>query len=62
MRGIPYEWDAKGPDKLDCTGDCWAIGTGSPGQPREVVVYPLASDLRVTNTIVTYRHVNLGDE
>lgn len=119
MRGIPYEWAAKGPDKLDCSGftkaayakvgvrlpdgsfnqgkieepleslnqlvpgdilfyrwsgdtrishvtlyagDGWAIGTGSPGQPKKVVVYPLASDLKVRNTVVTYRHVQLRDE
>lgn len=43
-------------------GDGWVIGTGSPGQPKEVVVYPLASDLKVENTVVTYRHIQLKDE
>lgn len=43
-------------------GKGWAIGTGSPGQPPEVVVYPLASDFRVPNMVVTYRHVVLPDE
>jgi cell wall-associated NlpC family hydrolase len=43
-------------------GGGWAIGTGSPGQLSKVVVYPLASDLRIPGTIVTYRHVRLSDE
>ena len=43
--------------------DGWVIGTGSPGQPREVVAYPLASDLaHAPDTILTYRHVTLPDE
>lgn len=119
MRGIPYEWGAKGPDKLDCSGftkaaysavgvrlpdgsfnqaegemplrsldqlspgdllfyrwggsdnvthvtlyagDGWAIGTGSPGQPKVVVVYPLAGDRRIAGTVITYRHIALADE
>ena len=43
-------------------GDGWAIGTGSPGQPKEVVVYPLANDLRVPDTVITFRHIELLDE
>lgn len=119
MRGIPYKYGAKGPDKLDCSGftkkaydaigvklpdgsfnqaagerplasldqltpgdllfyrwygekgvthvtmyagNGWAIGTGSPGQKPWVVVYPLASDLRVEGTVITYRHIVLDDE
>lgn len=119
MRGVPYEWGAKGPDKLDCSGftkaaysaigvrlpdgsfnqaegekplhsldelspgdllfyrwggsdavthvtlyagEGWAIGTGSPGQPKEVVVYPLSGDMRIAGTVITYRHIALADE
>lgn len=119
MRGVPYVWGAKGPDRFDCSGftkaaysavgvalpdgsfnqakgetplsstarlvpgdllfyrwrgdagvthvtlyagDGWAIGTGSPGQPRRVVVYPLTSDLRVAGTVITYRHIPLSDD
>lgn len=43
-------------------GEGWAIGTGSPGQLREVVVYPLADDLSVPGTVITYRHIRLGDD
>jgi len=43
-------------------GDGWAIGTGSPGQPKEVVVFPLASDLRHKGLVLTYRHIALRDE
>lgn len=43
-------------------GSGWVIGTGSPGQPAEVVVYPLASDFRVPDTVVTFRHVRFSDE
>ncbi|MDI6692314.1 MAG: C40 family peptidase [Anaerosomatales bacterium] len=44
-------------------GDGWVIGTGSPGQPKAVTVYPLASDFaQAPGTIVTFRHVVLPDE
>jgi len=43
-------------------GNGWVIGTGTPGQPPKVVLYPLASDLRNTGDVLTYRHVRLPDE
>jgi cell wall-associated NlpC family hydrolase len=43
-------------------GEGWVIGTGSPGQLREVVVYPLADDLTVPCTVITYRRIRLGDD
>ncbi len=43
-------------------GDGWVIGTGSPGQPKEVVLYPLADDLVDDGRVITYRHVILPDE
>lgn len=43
-------------------GDGWVIGTGSPGQPAEVVVYPLSSDLKNDGRVITFRHVKLRDE
>jgi cell wall-associated NlpC family hydrolase len=43
-------------------GDGWVIGTGSPGKPPKVVVYPLADDLRADGRIITFRHVRLADE
>jgi len=119
LRGIPYEWGAKGPDAYDCSGftkaaygevgvelpdgsfnqaederplrspdelsagdlifyrwagsdrithvtmyagDGWVVGTGSPGQPKEVVVYPLSDDLRDDGRVITHRHIELADE
>jgi len=119
MRGTPYLFGAKGPDKLDCSGftkacyagigvqlpdgsfnqaedelpldslddlvagdllfyrwagkkavshvtmyagQGWVIGTGSPGQPAEVVVYPITDDLKDDGRVITYRHVELADE
>lgn len=119
MRGIPYSFGAKGPERMDCSGFTkeayrrvgvrlpdgsfnqakreqaltsvddlqpgdlvfyrwpgsasvthvtmyagrgWMIGTGSPGQPPRVVLYPLSSDLRVKGTTITYRHIKLNDE
>lgn len=44
-------------------GEGWAIGTGSPMQPAEVTIYPLASDFAAApGTVVTYRHIVLSDE
>jgi len=43
-------------------GDGWVIGTGSPGQPREVALYPLSDDLVDDGRVVTYRHIVLSDE
>ncbi len=43
-------------------GNGWVIGTGSPATPGEVGIYPLATDFRVPNTTVTYRHIALPDE
>jgi cell wall-associated NlpC family hydrolase len=43
-------------------GDGWVIGTGTPGQPPKVALYPLASDLRYARAVLTYRHVRLPDE
>lgn len=119
MLGIPYQWEAKGPNAYDCSGftkaayaaggvalpdgsfnqadhenplddparltpgdllfyrwvgknnishvtlyagDGWVIGTGSPGQPPMVVLYPLSDDLHDNGDVITYRHVRLPDE
>jgi cell wall-associated NlpC family hydrolase len=43
-------------------GDGWVIGTGTPGQPPKVVLYPITYDLRSDGRIITYRHVRLRDE
>jgi cell wall-associated NlpC family hydrolase len=44
-------------------GEGWVIGTGSPRQPSEVTIYPLASDFAAApGTVVTYRHIALPDE
>lgn len=43
-------------------GRGWAIGTGSPGQPWEVTVYPLADDMRVRGSVITYRHIAFADD
>lgn len=43
-------------------GSGWVIGTGSPGQPKEVVVYPITDDLRDDGRVITYRHIELTDE
>jgi cell wall-associated NlpC family hydrolase len=43
-------------------GDGWVIGTGTPGQPQKVVVYPITYDLRADGRIITYRHIRLSDE
>ena len=117
--GVPYDYGAKGPDKLDCSGftrsayeaigvslpngsfnqakgeqpltsvsrlvpgdllfyrwanhksishvtmyagNGWVIGTGTPGQPPQVGVYPITCDLRGDGRIITYRHITLSDE
>lgn len=43
-------------------GGGWIVGTGSPGQPKKVVVYPIASDLWPDGRVITYRHIKLPDE
>ena len=43
-------------------GNGWVIGTGTPGQPLKVALYPLADDLRALGTVLTYRHLRLPDE
>ena len=43
-------------------GDGWVIGTGTPGQPARVVVYPITYDLRLDGRVVTYRHIQLANE
>lgn len=43
-------------------GDGWVIGTGTPGQPPKVVVYPITYDLHDDGRIITYRHIALSDE
>jgi cell wall-associated NlpC family hydrolase len=43
-------------------GDGWVIGTGTPGQPPKVVVYPITYDLRGDGRIITFRHITLSDE
>ena len=59
-----YRWS--GSDRIThvtmYAGDGWVIGTGSPGQPKEVVVYPLSDDLRDDGRVITFRHIRLEDE
>jgi cell wall-associated NlpC family hydrolase len=43
-------------------GSGWVIGTGTPGQPARVVVYPITYDLRDDGRVITYRHIPLPDE
>lgn len=43
-------------------GEGWVIGTGTPGQPGGVVVYPIAGDLIDDGRVITFRHVALSDE
>lgn len=43
-------------------GDGWVIGTGTPGQPMKVTVYPLLNDLPTDGTVITFRHIRLADE
>jgi cell wall-associated NlpC family hydrolase len=43
-------------------GDGWVIGTGTPGQPGEVALYPLSADLVSDGRVITYRHIVLPDE
>lgn len=43
-------------------GSGWIVGTGSPGQPKKVVVYAIASDLWPDGRVITYRHITLPDE
>ena len=61
---IFYRWS--GSDRVThvtmYAGDGWVIGTGSPGQPKRVVVYPLSDDLRDDGRVITYRHIELEDE
>ena len=59
-----YRW--AGADRIThvtmYAGDGWLIGTGSPGQPKEVVIYPFADDLKSDGRVITYRHITLPDE
>lgn len=43
-------------------GDGWVLGTGSPGQRKQVVLYPLSDDLVDDGRVITYRHITLEDE
>lgn len=43
-------------------GDGWVIGTGTPGEPPKVVVYPITNDLKADGRVITYRHIRLSDE
>jgi cell wall-associated NlpC family hydrolase len=43
-------------------GGGWVIGTGTPGEPEQVVVYPLSHDLVNDGRVITYRHIPLKDE
>lgn len=43
-------------------GGGWVIGTGSPGQPAEVTLYPLADDLVNDGRVLSYRHIALPGE
>jgi cell wall-associated NlpC family hydrolase len=59
-----YRW--AGSDQIShvtmYAGDGWVVGTGSPGQPAMVVVYPLSSDVKNDGRVITYRHIKLPDE
>jgi cell wall-associated NlpC family hydrolase len=59
-----YRWS--GSDQIThvtmYAGEGWVVGTGSPGQPPRVVVYPFASDLRADGRVITFRHIALPDE
>jgi cell wall-associated NlpC family hydrolase len=59
-----YRWKAGG--RVDhvtlYAGAGWVIGTGTPGQPSKVVVYPLAMDATRRGLVLTFRHVDLPDE
>jgi len=61
---IFYRWS--GSDRVNhvtlYAGDGWVVGTGSPGQPREVAVYPLSDDLLNDGRVITFRHLKLKDE
>jgi cell wall-associated NlpC family hydrolase len=43
-------------------GEGWVIGTGTPGQPPKVALYPLSADTTRHGDVLTYRHVRLPDE
>ncbi len=43
-------------------GDGWVLGTGSPGQRKQVVLYPLSDDLVDDGRVITCRHIVLSDE
>lgn len=59
-----YRWS--GSDRVShvtmYAGEGWVIGTGSPGQPKKVVVYPLQDDVANDGRVITYRHIELSDE
>jgi cell wall-associated NlpC family hydrolase len=61
---ILYRWaKSKGVKHVTMyAGDGWVIGTGSPGQLGEVVLYPLSADLVNDGRVLTYRHIVLSDE
>jgi cell wall-associated NlpC family hydrolase len=42
-------------------GDGWVIGTGTPGQPGVVSVYPISYDVVGDGRVITFRHVELPD-
>ena len=43
-------------------GRGWVVGTGTPGEPLKVTLYPLAHDLVADGRALTYRHIVLADE
>jgi hypothetical protein len=43
-------------------GNGWVIGTGTPGEPGGVVVYPVAHDLVDDGRVIAFLHIVLGDE
>lgn len=42
-------------------GDGWVIGTGTPGQPWYVGVYPISYDVVDDGRAITFRHIKLSD-
>ena len=42
-------------------GDGWVIGTGTPGQPWYVGVYPISYDVVDDGRVITFRHIKLSD-
>lgn len=59
-----YRWPGKhGIEHVTMyAGNGWVIGTGTPGEPPAVTLYPLSHDLADNGLVLTYRHITLSDE